>query len=530
MRTPAGLETDVALKVLRDDIEMPGDALRRLRDEGRMLARLTHPNILKVHDLVRLDGRVALITEFVEGADLGNCLKGSPSIGLKANLEVVASVAAALDAAYKAVDSSGMELRIVHRDIKPANIRISRFGHVKLLDFGIAWSAASDREARTATGMLVGSLPYVSPERFQSPDVLPAADIYALGCVLFQALAGERFHTSTRLAEVTSLALDYRKYELYVEARLSKLPGSVPALVADLVGDMVAYDPSDRPQAAKLVALCEQLQDGVGGSSLRAWAAERSWPERVGRDAPFVGQTLTESLIESAPVQMRPTATPTFNFDGKKTIDHSSAEQATAPAPAPPPVPGRLVSSSMKPDFAEPVAPPPPSSTTGTPVPGPPRASSKISPSSPMDFAERRPAGVATLLFEGAPEAAKEQADKERKRAAGQVTLQYDDAELAAARARFDTDNQPKLSQSVYEVLPDELKDKVTAEMLTSVPAPPLRGEAPDTELHDAVPPATSAGILQSMAMAGAGAGLVFVIAILAGLVAAGVVAAALYL
>ena len=146
-----------------------------------------------------------------------------------------------------------------------------------------------------------------------------------------------------------------------------------------------------------------------------------------------------------------------------------------------------------------------------------------------MDMGERRSSGVDTLLFDGAPEAAQKQADEERRRAAGQVTLQYDDDQLQEARQRFNTDNQPKISRSVYDVLPDELRDKVTAEMVASVPSAPRRDTGP-LRSDDPDAPVASGGFFQSLVMAGAGAGLVFVVALVAAGVAAGVVAAVLYM
>src|SRR5690606_17230382 len=124
-----------AVKVLRRDLSVDGDAVRRLRDEGRLLARLDHPTILRAFDLVRLDGRLALVTELVEGADLAELLRADPPLPARALVEVIGRVAAALDAAHATPGPDGRPLALVHRDVKPTNVRVGRFGEVKLLDF-----------------------------------------------------------------------------------------------------------------------------------------------------------------------------------------------------------------------------------------------------------------------------------------------------------------------------------------------------------------------------------------------------------
>ena len=144
------VRAEVAVKLLNEGRD-PGDqALERLRDEGRLLGLLNHPVILKVHDLLVLDGRVALVTEYVDGADLEQCF-ASGGVPIRALVEIVGRVADALGVAWNAPSPTGGPLHLVHRDVKPANIRIGRHGDVKLLDFGIARASDLQREARTRT-------------------------------------------------------------------------------------------------------------------------------------------------------------------------------------------------------------------------------------------------------------------------------------------------------------------------------------------------------------------------------------------
>ncbi|MBN2800628.1 MAG: serine/threonine protein kinase, partial [Deltaproteobacteria bacterium] len=172
MTTTGGLTQVVAVKMLRSGLAPASQSVERLRDEGRMLARLQHPVVLGVHDMTVMEGRVALVTEYVEGQDLDACFTGEAPLPSRALLQVIGQVADALYSAWEA-------LCLVHRDIKPSNIRLGTHGQVKLLDFGIARSEQGDREAHTATNMMVGSLPYMAPERFATADIQPAADVFA---------------------------------------------------------------------------------------------------------------------------------------------------------------------------------------------------------------------------------------------------------------------------------------------------------------------------------------------------------------
>lgn len=294
MRSPGGLDSEVAVKVLRADVDPDTQSVQRLRDEARVLARLDHPVILRVHDLVRLDGRVALIAEYVEGEDLDTCVRGDGRMPVRALLESVAAVAGALHAAWEATDPEGRPLRLVHRDIKPSNIRISKHGHVKLLDFGIARSDQMSREARTQTDMVVGSPHYLAPERFLSADVDPASDVFALGCVLYEGLVGVRLYEDVSVLMMSAAALDPDRHGVFLTERLRRLPPGLDERLVGLLVALLAHEPSARPSAIEVADRCERLVDQLGGIRISAWARSRVWraPEPV--NGPLEGQTLTE--------------------------------------------------------------------------------------------------------------------------------------------------------------------------------------------------------------------------------------------
>jgi tRNA A-37 threonylcarbamoyl transferase component Bud32 len=292
MTSEGGLPSRVAAKVLRSEVVRDGQALRRLRDEARAMSRLVHPSILKVHDLVVFEGdRVALITEYVEGEDLAACL---PSLGLRALAEVLARVAWALDAAWHS------PLELVHRDVKPSNVRLSRHGEVKLLDFGIARAEQMTREAQTGTDVLVGSPPYMAPERFLGPAAVPASDVFSLGCVLFEALTGRR-PFEMPVVMLAGLAVAPERYQAHLESQLATIPADCPESVRSLVRELLQPEPEARPQARVLAERLERMAEDLPGPTLARFCRDRAWADPVPHTGELSGRVLAEGTSELPP-------------------------------------------------------------------------------------------------------------------------------------------------------------------------------------------------------------------------------------
>lgn len=316
-RLSSGLEREVAVKLL--SVELSGDtrAVRRFRDEGRILARLSHPNILTVYDLVQLEGRTALVTEYVAGQDLTDALDAESPLSHRALAEVVAQVASALLAAW---DASGPEgpLRLVHRDVKPSNIRIGHHGQVRLLDFGIAYFLDPSRESETTSHVIMGSLPYMSPERFLDDRRASAADVFGLGCCLFEGLTGVRFHEQADFGTLSALALNPDHFDAHWEAQRTRLEG-VDAQLVELVSGMVARDPEQRLSLVEVVERLDRWQETATGDRLRVWCRTQNMPVEEGLFGAWVGNTLEEGaplvnetlppLLESARIALTQIAT-----------------------------------------------------------------------------------------------------------------------------------------------------------------------------------------------------------------------------
>lgn len=236
----------------------------RLRDEARLLALLQHENVVRVHGLTRLDGRLAVLMEAVDGVDMA-AFSGE-AIPAEAGLAIIAGVADALGAAWNTHPrgASG-PLRVVHRDIKPSNIMVTRNGGVKVMDFGVARAHFDAREVQTRSQQF-GTARYMAPERWLLGESDAPSDIFSLGITLLEMVSGtevERF----RLAP-TAFAAD-------LEGALERLD-DLPEIRA-LVAAMCAMEASDRPTAADVGAAARSLAP-AGVEALREWAAVHCAP------------------------------------------------------------------------------------------------------------------------------------------------------------------------------------------------------------------------------------------------------------
>ncbi|MCA9566532.1 MAG: protein kinase [Myxococcales bacterium] len=303
MQAPSGLTSTVAVKVLHAGLDPASQAVMRLTDEGRILSMLNHPGIVAVHDLAIIEGRVALVTEFVEGADLPDCTTGDDPLPRGAIYEVFAAVADALHAAHQARDTSGKPLGLLHRDVKPRNVRVGRHGQVKLLDFGIATASGLSREAQTGTNALIGSFPYMAPERFKKGELGPASDIYSLGCSLYELLVGEKLFYQVDVAELLVPKTVPEANAPYLDERLALLTEVAPES-RDLVRSLVDLDPAKRPDAPAIVQALEDLASDVGGVRLARWARAHDWAVIPGEPGTLTGRQIVET--GSAPASSVP--------------------------------------------------------------------------------------------------------------------------------------------------------------------------------------------------------------------------------
>ncbi|MBK7756169.1 MAG: serine/threonine protein kinase [Deltaproteobacteria bacterium] len=249
-----GFEKLVAVKVLNADLEDMVEIARRLRDEARILGLLRHRSIVGVDRLTRLDGRWAVVMEYVVGEDLAQLVRRG-RVPTGPALEIIADVASALHAAWHMVGPNGQPLHLLHRDLKPANIRLTPDGDVKVLDFGVARAEFDTREAATRS-VAFGTPSYMPPERLDLMPDGPEGDIYALGVVLFELL------TQARLPQTSANPKRHDRVLSEADQRLRAL--DVPPQALELVLHCMAYEPEARPRAQDLEARAVRLSRALG--------------------------------------------------------------------------------------------------------------------------------------------------------------------------------------------------------------------------------------------------------------------------
>jgi len=234
------LDRDVALKVMSDTLSHDEEFCHRFIKEGRFVARLNHPNILTVHDIGDSNGHYYLSTEYISGGSVEDYL--DQGITPARALQVVRDIAAALGAAHKK--------HIVHRDIKPSNILLREDGTCVLADFGIAKALDTTNTIATAPGFSIGTPIYMSPEQSRGETLDGRCDIYSLGAVLFELLAGHKPYWSDN---PLALAL------MHIKDPLPDLPPGLEPLQA-LVHRMLAKDRTQRhADAAEVIAAVDEL-------------------------------------------------------------------------------------------------------------------------------------------------------------------------------------------------------------------------------------------------------------------------------
>jgi serine/threonine protein kinase len=265
------LNRAVAVKLLPTGRAGDESFLARFRAEARYAASLSHPGIARVYDYGESAefGGAYLIMELVNGEPLSAILARAGRLSPDATLDIIGQAARALDAAHQA--------GIVHRDIKPGNLLVAAGGTTKITDFGIATAVrAAQASHLTETGMVMGTAMYVSPEQATGAHVDASSDIYSLGVVAYECLAG---HVPFMAREPLAIAYAH-KHE-----PVPALPPDVAPPVADLVYDMLAKTPPGRPASAQVVAdragvLRDALFLGAGALSAGGPAAGAGAPAR----------------------------------------------------------------------------------------------------------------------------------------------------------------------------------------------------------------------------------------------------------
>ncbi|MEY4371306.1 MAG: hypothetical protein RL219_75 [Actinomycetota bacterium] len=239
----------VAVKVLKEQLASDPVATERFRREALAVASVEHPNVVAVYDRVDFNGQQAVVMQFVQGESLREVLDAQRQLDVDVVLRIATAVASALDAAHSA--------GLVHRDVKPGNILIADDGQILVTDFGIA-KATEGGDDLTSENVMMGTAKYLSPEQVRGDRLDGRADLYSLGLVLYECLAGRvpfkgKTDTETALARVTR-----------DPTPLGKMRPLLPSSLIALIESLLSRTPSKRPSTgAEVCAAVARIQSGA---------------------------------------------------------------------------------------------------------------------------------------------------------------------------------------------------------------------------------------------------------------------------
>ncbi|HLU43979.1 MAG TPA: serine/threonine-protein kinase [Natronosporangium sp.] len=237
----------VAVKIMLPALLDEPGFVERFRAEARTMARLKHPGVVNVYDYHSDATTAFLVMEYIDGDPLSRTLNRVGRLTAARTMALIAQAADALEAAHQA--------GIVHRDVKPGNLMVRANGTLVLTDFGIS---RSEMTGLTGTGMVLGTASYLSPEQAAGQVATPASDVYALGVVAYQCLAGRRPFEGDNPLEIAMK---------HVREQPPPLPPDIPPAVREIVMRALAKDPAERwPSAAALAAVARQAAATLGAS------------------------------------------------------------------------------------------------------------------------------------------------------------------------------------------------------------------------------------------------------------------------
>jgi|GEM_PF-785961 len=302
-------ERNVVIKRMLPHLSSIPDFVEMFREEARLAAKLSHPNIVQIQELGFTEGCYYICMEHLAGEDFSTTLRLAGRkrqyVPFPVVLRVLIDAAQGLHYAHEFCNASGQPLNIVHRDISPSNLYLTYQGQVKVLDFGIA--KAESRLVNTRTGVVKGKYMYMAPEQAQGKEVDRRADVFALGVSLYEALTHVRpFSRENDLAVLNALLQGEFK-------RPCELRPDLPKALEAIVLKAMAYNPGDRYPTAE--AFAEDLEAFLGenlslsgtshlGAFLRGHFGEERFTERT-RIPTLAALTATHST-EGLPVQVPP--------------------------------------------------------------------------------------------------------------------------------------------------------------------------------------------------------------------------------
>ena len=250
---PVGVNKLLVLKLLRDELSSDEDFLTMFVNEARLAARLNHANVVQTYEVGLEGGIHFLAMDYLDGQPLHAILRKASRSGmpLDVHVRILAEVLAGLHYAHTLCDFDGTPLRVVHRDVSPQNVFVTYDGQVKVVDFGIAKAAGAS--SNTQNGMFKGKLAYVAPEQAGGEIVDARADIFSIGVMLWEAMAGRRFAQGDSQTAVLGKRLSGK------EPRIREVVPDADPELADICDRAMTHDPSGRFFSA------QEMRDALDG-------------------------------------------------------------------------------------------------------------------------------------------------------------------------------------------------------------------------------------------------------------------------
>ena len=227
------VDETMIIKFMLPDLTVDKKSTERFKREVKYARRISHRNVIRVHDLLIKDGVCAISMEYFESCGLETILKDDKPLELRDGLKLLYQIASGMVAAH--------EMQVIHRDLKPSNVLLNGEGHLKIVDFGIASAGTASESTLTQTGSIIGSPAYLAPERAIGAEADERSDIYSLGVIAYFMLGGKLPYVGTPMEVI----MQHRRGSA---TPIAELNSELPAAAAELVESMMKVEPEERLQ------------------------------------------------------------------------------------------------------------------------------------------------------------------------------------------------------------------------------------------------------------------------------------------